>query len=597
VISLARPALRGLVIATLLATVFLFVSEVEARLGTLRVLGPLFSVRAFLVFAIVSLSLLAGHAIEAAAAARLRLAPVATVVIVLVALVALEGQGYGPHLPGQAPFLRGGLSTFPAGTAGLPDGIVTGKAAFDPSRGIPIDAVLSGLKGRADLSPRLGDLLVGLFLASDARVAPAYTHTLSLLPQSSADRNQALFEPNEYGVSGGVEEAAAWFGIERALLASSDDKTRFVSAGWTVNEAGGLAYAASPQPRTLAAFRERGVALHIGRVADQTYRNTYRFATAGALPFGLGWLVRGPECADDMTLEELRRFDVVILEDHCERSPSATGTIASFVEGGGRLFIETGWEYSRYYQVDDAPPFLPADALLWRPVGAHPTLALPASEIRVADLDVREFGDFEYAGATWNVSAPVDSRLRPSATAVLTADGAPLITTMKLGRGRVVWSGLNLVSHGRAKASSAERLLYRRLMEWLFADATAASTELGVTRLTDDGGDVTIPTRGWLLWRESPSYAEISPSTSGAYRGGPGFLLVPVEPGTYRIEHHPSLGMRLTAALGAVSFVGLVLWLALALGSGGAADPSGTFGLIARSVRRRLPRIGLEEDE
>jgi hypothetical protein len=589
---------RGLALATLLSIAFIVFPEIGARLESIPRVGPLLSARGFLIFAVIGVSILAASSVQMVAGLRrIPLARVALPVMVLAALVVLEGQGYGPHLPGKPAFIRERLPAlmrngFP------PTDLLAGPAAFDPTRGTAVRAALDGVTGRADLSPRLGDLLVGLFLASDARVAPAYTHTLVLFPQSSADRNQALFDANEYGVAGAsVAEVSAWFGIDRVLLGATDDTQRFAAARWTLNASGDPRYATSPQIHAPAAFRQRGTVLHVGRVSGGTYRNAYRFATAGALPFALGWLVEGPECIDDVPVKELQRFDALILDDHCERGPSAAGMIETFVRDGGRLFVETGWEYSPEFQATSAATFLPVDSLSWRAVGKRPTIALPASGIDVTGIAPADIGDFEYSAATWNVSAPADSRLRSGARAVLTADGTPLIAVSQLGRGRVVWSGMNLISHAIAKDRAAERVVFRRLFDWLLDGATTVPQEMEVTHLAEDGGDVQAPMPGWILWRESPAYAQVTPSPGRLYRAGPGMLLAPLEGGRYAVRQSPSVGMRVATISGGLASVLSLLWLSLALRAGGAADPSGVFSWLARGAVARLPRIELRESD
>src|SRR5919201_1103322 len=247
-----------------------------------------------------------------------------------------------------------------------------------------VAAQLAGLAGRGDVSPRLGGALKGLPLSGDARTMALYTFTLSLLHQSWADETQALFEPNAYGVAGAdLNEMNAWFGIDAVSLPKADpslgldDATRFADAGWRVDTThGGLVTARSPQARTLAAFRSRGVVLHVGQPKNQTYRPTYRVVSAGGLSFADGWLVSGPACVDDISTDELRSFDVVILEDQCERDPVASeAKLRAYVSAGGRLFVETGWEFSRFAIATPAPDWLPATELRWKSLGNAPALS------------------------------------------------------------------------------------------------------------------------------------------------------------------------------------------------------------------------------
>ena len=119
--------------------------------------------------------------------------------------------------------------------------------------------------------------------------------------------------------------------------------------------------------------------------------------------------------------------------------------------------------------------------------------------------------------------------------------------------------------------------------------------EMEVSHLSEEGGDVQPQTAGWLLWRESPAYAQVTPSPGRLYRAGPGVLLAPVDGGRYAIRQTPSAGMRVATITGGLASILILLWLGLALRSGGAADPSNVFTWLARRAAARLPHIDLRD--
>ena len=603
------PRWRGLLVTTAFAIAYLFSVDFEIALATANpLLSPLLGFRGILIFAIVGLAVLGAAALSSLA--RLgpsRVAAPAVAAVAVVGLVFLEIPGYGPHHEIDPTFLRARLPTMLArghmiveeGRT-LPSGI---SSEFMWDDKLPLASQhFSGEAGRVDVSPLLGSLLKALPLRSDARTMNLYTFTLSLLHLSWSDEQQALFLDNAYGVAGAsVSEMSAWFGVDRVAQRGNappdppEDPSRFSAAGWAVTSEGRLYLAASPRTHTLAAFRERGIVLHIGETKNEAYRNTYRLASAGALPFADGWLVQGPACVDDISPAELARFDVVILEDQCMRDVLADeAKLDAYVERGGRLFVETGWEFSPLAKTASTPDFLPAADLRWQaPSG---TLAFGDAGVDVRGLDLARFGDFRYESGAWNVSAP-DSPLRQWARPVLLAGGRPLIAAGQLGQGRVVWSGVNLVTHVRAKQSVDERELYHRIMRWLLDGASTATQELDVSALDEDGGTVRLPADGWLLWRESPIFASVAPDSGTRYSAGPGLLLARLAAGSVRIEQHPSPAMRLAAFAGALATAVLLLWAALGLGAGGAGDPAAIFGAIGRAAVRAVPRFGLDEDE
>jgi hypothetical protein len=603
----------ALTLTTVFALAYLFSLQLEIVLATsVAVLSPLFGFRGFLIYAIVGLAVLAAAGLERLASfGPGRVSRTAVAIAAIGALVALEGPGYGPRHAEDPAFLRARLpamlaqQTMLAGKlAKLPPGI-SATVTTEATQPL-VSAQLAGLAGRGDVSPRLGGALKGLPLSSDARTMALYTFTLSLLHQSWADETQALFEPNAYGVAGAdLNEMNAWFGIDAVSLPKADpslgldDATRFADAGWRVDTThGGLVTARSPQARTLAAFRSRGVVLHVGQPKNQTYRNTYRVVSAGGLPFADGWLVSGPPCVDDVSADDLRVFDVVILEDQCERDPVASeAKLRAYVSGGGRLFVETGWEFSRFAIATPAPDWLPATELRWKSLGNAPALSFGSGTVDVSKLDLAKFGDFAYGDGTWDMSVPAGA-LREWARPVLLAGGTPIIAAGSYGSGRVVWSGMNLIAHLRAKQSAEERELYHRLFLWLLDGATAAPRELALANGAEDGATVTTPSAGWLLWREASYFATLTPESAARYSAGPGFLLARVAEGEVRVEQHPTGAMRAGTIVGAVAFAVLAAWTALAVALGGAADPGSVIGAIFGGTRRRVTTwVRSDEDD
>ena len=583
VVSLRGGPLRLLALSHLLALTYVAVQPLQQlAVAQFPAVAPMFVVRPWLTFALIAQPVLAANAIvwstRLVPSRALRVAPI---VAAAVLLVALERPGYGLIADGASLPLSGRLAHWSDQIA------ARGAIGYDADVARAIGAHLEGAGPRGDVSVELGGVYRGLPLVSASRVLVAYTYTLPLAYESISNAQEAFYLPNAFGVAGGdVSEVAAWFGVSAVALAPGEDRTRYTRDGWRVSDAGFVAYADAPIHRSLAAFRERGLVLHIGPKAAQTYRAAFRFAWAGALPFDRGWLAEGPECIDDLASADLALVDVLVLDGACARERAdADDLVQRYIEGGGRVFVETGWESSPYATIDHAPAYLPADAFAFRGVGQAPRLTFDGSAIGAA-LNAARFGDFRYGDGPWNVSAPA-APLRAWARPVLTAGDAPLIAAGQIGRGRVVWSGMNLVAHAASKGSESERAMYAAALSWLLDGVATAPRELEVSDLREDGGTVRAPSDGWVLWREPPVYASIEPRPIAARVVGPGLLLARVAAGAYRIEQHPSAAMRASALVGGVGLALLLAWLALAVAAGGAADPAGFAGWILRLRRRR----------
>ena len=582
VVALRGGSLRLLAVAHLAALTYVFTQPLQqVAVAHLPSIAPLFVVRPWLTFALIAQPVLAANAVLwSTRLAKPRVLRVAAVAVSIALLVALERPGYGYIADGAPLPLRSRLASWNEQV------VAHGSIAYDTDTARAIGAHLLAAGPRGDVSVELGGVYRGLPLVSPSRVLVAYTYTLPLAYESISNAQDAFYLPNGFGVAGGdVSEVAAWFGISAVALAPGEDRARYVRDGWTVRDAGAVVYADAPVRRSLAAFRERGLVLHVGLRAAQTYRAAFRFAWAGALPFDRGWLAEGPECVDDLSASDLALVDVLVLDGACVHDRArADELVQRYVESGGRLFVETGWESSPYATTDHAPAYLPADGFAFRGVGLVPSVSFDGAGVGGAKVDASAFGDFRYEDGTWNVSVPA-AALREWARPVVSAGQIPVVVSGQLGRGRVVWSGMNLIAHAVAKGSEAERALYGAAMSWLLDGASAAPRELEASALAEDGGTVRAPADGWILWREPPAFASIEPRAAAIRSVGPGLLLARVGAGTYRIEQHPSAAMRASAIAGGVGLTLLAAWLGLAIAAGGAADPAGFVGWLLRRKR------------
>jgi hypothetical protein len=594
VVALRRSPLRVFAVAYAVALAYLFVQPLQ-QLALYRFpsLGPLFSVRPWLVFALIAEPVLAASSV--AWIARLvasRPAQVAVLATTAALLIASEMPGYG-YLPAGAPLpLRDRV-------AGWSEEIAAPtRIDYDTNRARAVGAHLEEIGVRADVSIARGDLYRGLPTVSAARILASYTYTLPLFYESLSNAQQAFYLPNAFGVAGGnVSEVAAWFGVSGVVLASAEDRTRFQRDGWTVHEGEGVFFADAPIRRSLAAFREQGIVLHLGSQAADAYRGAFRLGWAGALPFDRGWLIEGPECVDDLSAAQLALVDVLVLDGACEREHvRASALVQNYVERGGRLYVETGWESSQFATTRDAPLYLPAPTFTFRGVGLTPSISVDGSVIGATSVDALRFGDFRYQGGTWNVSAPAEP-LREWARPVVLAGGTPLVAAGAIGSGRVVWSGMNLATHARAKDNQDERQLYGAALSWLLDGVSTPPVELALADLRDDGATMRAPTTGWLLWRESPAYATFSLPVVERWTAGPGLLLARVTSATYRVEQHPSASMTASAIVGGTAVALLIVWAALGLARGGAADPAGAFSRLGRLIPARRARPNQADDE
>jgi hypothetical protein len=178
---------------------------------------------------------------------------------------------------------------------------------------------------------------------------------------------------------------------------------------------------------------------------------------------------------------------------------------------------------------------------------------------------------------------------------VLSAAGNPLIVAGRLGDGRVIWSGMNLVGHAYDKDNQAEVRLLHSLIAWLTADNAPGDYAIAVTREDPDRvefrASLSATQRTTLYWREAyyPAWHAYLVSTDGdrqrlpIYRGGPGFMLIsiPASSGNLDIvlEWETPLVERLAAILSILTLGALC---------GFVADGLFLQGRVTSGIRDRL---------
>jgi len=303
----------------------------------------------------------------------------------------------------------------------------------------------------------------------------------------------------------------------------------------------------------------------------------FRLANDGMLPYDDVFLVEGQPRVDKYTLEDLQPFDAVILYGHdYKNSRKAWETLAAYVETGGSLYVDTGWEFwIPEWEFEEAPGVLPIRRLTWTDYGMASGYNLEAQEI-AGEVDVSQFKPLIWEGQPWTLSGAEISDVKDWARVVLSAAGNPLIVAGEYGEGRVVWSGMNLISHARYLEENEEELrLIRNLLDWL--TEKKGGNELSEPDFIRDHPDRVeflikpVPNDvTWLYWREAyyPNWRanlveSVDQREIPIYRAGPGFMLIPIDTTSdnvsIRLEWKPSLVERAAIML---SLLGVILVVA-----------------------------------
>ena len=431
---------------------------------------------------------------------------------------------------------------------------------------------------RMDVSPLEGRLAQDITTYSSASQVEAYTQQLSLI-HLMWGYQLGVFYSEEYGSPSALNDLADWMGISYIYIDPEGDPVeKYQAAGWSRIYADAdvelWANAAAPP---MATARTKPALLVIADPKSGSFPLLFRLANEGLAPYSEYSIVEGAQSVEDYSPDDLRQFDIIFMNGYRYRNPEkAWGLLEGYVREGGSLFVDTGWQYTiPEWEFERAPAVLPVTRLSWTNYGKQTNYTLDAARFG-ENVDLDGFGPLIWEAAPWGVSGANPEDLRDWARPVLSVGDNPLILAGQYGLGRVSWSGMNLLSHMIAYDSPEEAQLLHNLLNWLAEGK--GGTELPAPAVARDHPDqvlFSVSTQAgdvnWLYWREAcyPSWHAYVTDSAGAreipiYRGGPGFMLMPIETTDPQVTVTLRWELPLVerAAIGA-SALGLLLLVAL----------------------------------
>ncbi|MCH7641510.1 hypothetical protein IID22_04920 [Patescibacteria group bacterium] len=346
-----------------------------------------------------------------------------------------------------------------------------------------------------------------------------------------------------------INNIARWFGINYIFTVPSiyttDETSIFERAGWEIFEGdwkhGILEF---PEENKLAEIANKTSVLAIGQNSVAAYDQVLTIALLGALPYENSFLVWGRDRIDQYDMEELSKFDLVLLQGYTYKNKGkADRLLRQYVEEGGSVFIDTGWQFTvPDWESAETLSIIPLDNLVWTDLGIVSDYTLAPTSVSEG-VEVSEFAPLDYKGNSWSVSTADRDSLKDWAEVVLSIQGKPLIVKGNIGKGKVVWSGMNIFPHAKQKDAiyREEIELMRNLFSWLSGDKKGESFDVSFIRDHPDRVEFTIneniPEDTYLLWKEAfyPDFkAKLVTNNQGKtvslpiHRGGPGWALIEV---------------------------------------------------------------------
>jgi hypothetical protein len=446
----------------------------------------------------------------------------------------------------------------------------------------------------------------------------AFTYNFQL-PASPELDNWMLDSMLNHRGSSVKAELATTLGIDAVVLGSTQSAqgADYRALGWSQSSTSPLTFV-NPSPTGLATeWPSAETALVIGadqRSMSHPYNDLFERATTGMIPFSSGWLLRGDSAyVDDYTASQLATYPVLVLVGYRYHDRGkAFGLLDDYVRAGGALYIETGWQYvdPDWDLGSSAPAVLPVGELRWGALD-------PAAPVVVSGTTSASWGSMAYGSSGWGASSAAAASVRTGAEPLVSVGGRVVVARQSLGRGRVIWSGMNLIAHASGAGSTTEDQFTADAFAWLLHANEQGSTQAdaALTWVTDDQARISLsPSTGstWVLFKESfapgwsaelqwPASPAISAGTESVHLldGEADFILArldSVPPGAQLVlSYGPTAGVFASWAVSALSLVMMLIWVLRPQSLRRLWGPGARLLVGVRD--RATSRIGWNEDE
>ena len=276
-------------------------------------------------------------------------------------------------------------------------------------------------------------------------------------------------------------------------------------------------------------------------------------AAQQGISFDNALMIEGKEKIDDYKPEELKNFSAIILRGYSyQNRRQAWDMIKKFVSDGGSLYIDTGWQFvdkdwgsgpdqdGKYLPVNLTLPS-PVKTTHWGNVGTSWKNGLLGTELTTG-LSLNDFPLPAWEGQPKGFAIADKKDLQDWAKPVLSVGDKVLIASGIYGKGRVVWSGMNLFAHAYDTQNPTEYALIKNIFDYLLHVDTrnVQQGKVDVSWTFPDKVDLNltnIPTGGTSYLYRAETYtpnwkAYLVSGTSKKplkiYKAGPGFQAVKI---------------------------------------------------------------------
>lgn len=164
---------------------------------------------------------------------------------------------------------------------------------------------------------------------------------------------------------------------------------------------------------------------------------------------------------DSLSQKELAKFDVVVAYRYKYKNYSkAFKRLENYVKNGGNLFIDTGTEQKESVSQNLLLVF-PFEQANRKELGKDWDFKIENHQI-TNGIAFDKFSEPVFDDTGWNFSYP-ETNLKEGAKTLISNHNKPVLVSYGLGRGKIVWSGMNLAGHVQRFKNPEEILLFKNI--------------------------------------------------------------------------------------------------------------------------------------
>ena len=271
--------------------------------------------------------------------------------------------------------------------------------------------------------------------------------------------------------------------------------------------------------------------------------------------------VKGPASIDKLSSEQLKTFPAIILY---EFSGNNFGKLENFVSDGGKIFIDTGSTTS--LPEKGLNQIFPFEQLIIQDAPATSQWQ-KGENSPFAQIDPQKFSPLSFQDGPWRITTANPNHQRQWATTYLSYQDQAVLAGGNLGKGTVVWSGLNLPFHIVSNNNMEEARLFKSALNQIIDPVKGQIPQYSVSREKPQIINIKAQNISGIYFKENydPGWkAQVNGKNSKIYKAGLDFMYIPISnvdtETTIQISYK---GSAITWILSVSTLVSLVLTIIL----------------------------------